>query len=627
MSNKRISFAKAIAGFTPDTIKAAAVEGFLRNAPGARQPFEAALARTRPQPAAGPGELESCLQALEQCDLGMGLDTIEAIFEALLSDGHIKNLGAVYTPAPIRDFIIQESLRNCGPLAPGALPTVLDPACGSAGFLISAAGILHRTCGLPYDLIFGRCLLGVDVCQEAVDNARCICSLFLAQHGIDPGTVGLQIFQADSLLTAPADLLARIGQPQGVDVVCTNPPYVKLQNLAGPYREALIAKYSTFVKGSFSLAPLFLVQGIELLKPSGCLGFITQNNFPTSLSGEPVRRYLQHHGYLSRYIDFGHQQIFQDASAYTCLMFAGRARRTHFEFSAHQGVPTAATLAALASSRVPFASLSPGKWRIGETDHLRQLDKIEKLGTPLGALTAIRVGFATLKDEVFLIRPGHPARIEPELLKPAIKITEFTAEAEFAGNRLAVLFPYRKAGARYELIPETELADRYPRAYRHLCLHREALESRDRGRKHYPGWYAWARTQAMAAPGPKLLTKAFSQGPRFMLDPSDALFCNGYSISPGGGSRSPASAGDLAVIQRILNSKIMRYYTKLTSFQLGGNYQCFQKNFIEKFGMPELGEDLAQAAGSLVGDAFDRCLAEDYYGLDWTTLKDYLDQN
>lgn len=49
-------------------------------------------------------------------------------------------------------------------------------------------------------------------------------------------------------------------------------------------------------------------------------------------------------------------------------------------------------------------------------------------------------------------------------------------------------------------------------------------------------------------------------------------------------------AGETAVFDRLLNSSAMEYYARLTSFQIAGDYQCYQKNFIERFGIPNLTE-------------------------------------
>ena len=87
----------------------------------------------------------------------------------------------------------------------------------------------------------------------------------------------------------------------------------------------------------------------------------------------------------------------------------------------------------------------------------------------------------------------------------------------------------------------------------------------------------------MEAKGPKLLTKTFNAGPNFMFDPSNSLFCNGYSVSLRDDEDLFANGFSLRAVQAVLNSPLMDYYARLTSFQIDGNYQCFQKNFIERF--------------------------------------------
>jgi hypothetical protein len=117
----------------------------------------------------------------------------------------------------------------------------------------------------------------------------------------------------------------------------------------------------------------------------------------------------------------------------------------------------------------------------------------------------------------------------------------------------------------------------------------------------------------MEAPGPKLLTKTFSARPQFFLDTSDQLFCNGYAIFPSRnlllGEHMPIEA-----LAGILNSRVMHYYAKLTSFQIEGDYQCYQKNFIELFGVASMSPEQVEELLGLPDDAVDQYVA-DLYGL------------
>lgn len=42
----------------------------------------------------------------------------------------------------------------------------------------------------------------------------------------------------------------------------------------------------------------------------------------------------------------------------------------------------------------------------------------------------------------------------------------------------------------------------------------------------------------------------------------------------------------MCILSKILNSGIMDYYIRNTSISIQGDYPCYQKNFIELFGLP-----------------------------------------
>jgi hypothetical protein len=132
----------------------------------------------------------------------------------------------------------------------------------------------------------------------------------------------------------------------------------------------------------------------------------------------------------------------------------------------------------------------------------------------------------------------------------------------------------------------------FPVAYQYLLDNKELLNTRSVGRNKLTFFYEWGRTQGMSSPVNKLLTKTFAGKPNFMIDKTSSVICNGYSIKPN-------NEIEIKILQKILNSVIMNYYSKLTSFQLGGNFQCFQKNFIETFGVPILSQDNILVINSL----------------------------
>ena len=346
-----------------------------------------------------------------------------------------------------------------------------------------------------------------------------------------------------------------------------------------------------------------------------------------------MRRDLQPRRSLRRIVDFGHNQVFEGVSAYTCLVFLGAGPTETFQYERLDKKVNAASLAAAEFTTIHHDQLKHDKWRLVKDEHAANIQRLESIGRPLGEVAAIKVGFATLKDSVFLTRDrgdhcgavdpaGRSHTVERELTRPAVKIAELGSISDLGDNDRRVIFPYERCGNRYRLMPQEKLESLYPNSYHYLCECREALNARDAGRKEYEGWYAWGRTQGMDAMGPKLLTKTFSKSPQFMLDHSDQLFCNGYAVF----ARPAVSLFDnapIGVLARLLNSRVMHYYTKMTSFQIGGDYQCYQKNFIERFSIVDMTEQEQKLLVGLPPEDVDAYVAR-LYGLELDVLNQAL---
>ena len=536
-------------------------------------------------------------QELDRSIFRLSIKDIESTFEILIDSKRRKSQGAVYTPDFIIEYLVKHGLQM-GRAKRKDAPLICDPACGSGGFLIRAAEILKSE--ISPEKAFAECLVGFDNDPWAIEHARCLVELYSILHGFKPSQTNSRLFCRDTLLDSSKDLWRISGADNGFDLVTTNPPYVKLQNLGIKYRTQLSEKFKGYANGNFSLALLFLMAGHRLLAPKGCLAIITQNNLYTSLAGKGVRQYLQDEQCIRRIIDFGHHKVFDRASAYTCLVFLGTSQKKSFEFDALKRV-RANDLDKATFSAIPFSDLKADKWRLAKGHHLENLKIIESTGKPLGMVASIKVGFATLKDAVFLARKkdeqhcvANPLnrethRIELGITRPAVKIAALNSAEDLEHNDLRIIFPYKKIKGKYRLIPEKKIKERFPETHAYLWKYRDLLKSRDKGKKNYEGWYAWGRTQGREARGPKLLTKTFSKFPQFMLDRSDQLFCNGYAVSTRDDSLFRGKL-TIEVLEKVLNSRMMYYYAKLTSFQIEGDYQCYQKNFIERVGIIDMTE-------------------------------------
>ena len=64
----------------------------------------------------------------------------------------------------------------------------------------------------------------------------------------------------------------------------------------------------------------------------GRLGFILPHKFFNAQYGEPLRGVIAKGKHLAKVVHFGDQQVFENATTYTCLMFLDKAGHDEFEF-------------------------------------------------------------------------------------------------------------------------------------------------------------------------------------------------------------------------------------------------------------------------------------------------------
>ncbi len=113
----------------------------------------------------------------------------------------------------------------------------------------------------------------------------------------------------------------------GFDVVIGNPPYERIQVMQANAPEAaafLKANYRAAASGNFDIYVCFIERGLELLNANGFFGYICPNKFFQSAYGQETRQLLSEGRNVSHLVNFGHLQIFSQATIYTCLLFLRR---------------------------------------------------------------------------------------------------------------------------------------------------------------------------------------------------------------------------------------------------------------------------------------------------------------
>ena len=126
------------------------------------------------------------------------------------------------------------------------------------------------------------------------------------------------------------------GAFQGFDVIIGNPPYISLEKLSEDVKayakmhrmdeeeQKEIPIYST-LEPRGDIYSLFVERGLQILKDGGLLAYILPNKWMKVGYGKPLRKLFLESN-LTEVIDFGDNQIFADATTYTCIIRMTKAK-------------------------------------------------------------------------------------------------------------------------------------------------------------------------------------------------------------------------------------------------------------------------------------------------------------
>jgi len=139
------------------------------------------------------------------------IHTLSHLYESMLREMRdaAGDSGEFYTPRPVVRFMVQVTDPQLG-------ETVLDPACGTGGFLVEAFDHLNqqvKSDTKKRQLLHLATLFG----QEAKPLPYMLAEMNLLLHGLEAP----QITYGNTL----AQKLVEIGHDQRVDVILTNPPF------------------------------------------------------------------------------------------------------------------------------------------------------------------------------------------------------------------------------------------------------------------------------------------------------------------------------------------------------------------------------------------------------------------
>ncbi|TYP94859.1 Type II restriction/modification system, DNA methylase subunit YeeA [Fodinibius salinus] len=113
------------------------------------------------------------------------------------------------------------------------------------------------------------------------------------------------------------EVLDEDGNFTGFDAVIGNPPYIR-QELLKEIKPYLKENYQVY-SGYADLYQYFVQRGLTILKNGGYFHYIVSNKWMRASYGQPLRTWIQQYQ-IKSIIDFGDLPVFQEATAYPCLL-------------------------------------------------------------------------------------------------------------------------------------------------------------------------------------------------------------------------------------------------------------------------------------------------------------------
>jgi type I restriction-modification system DNA methylase subunit len=399
---------------------------------------------------------------------------------------------------------------------------------------------------------------------------------------------------------------------RGADVVLGNPPYERIQVLkkkSPTYVKYLDNAGFSAATRNYDLAVIFIEKGFKLLKEMGEFGYIVTNKFMQADYGEGIRDYLSKGKFVRELIDFGDQQVFDDATTYTVLVFLSSRPTESFKYALvrklertlgqlmkvkHHEKLDEPSLTVLTQKE---DTLSEKPWIFARSEEEKVLDKLRGFDR-LSKIAKVFVGLQTSADPVYVVRliedKGALVKVyskardkeyvlEKELLKPMLMgrdikrwwIDKFQS---------MVLFPYEIKDGKAILLDQETLEQKYPRIWQYLQNNKEDLGKRERGTFiERPDWYGYVYLKNMDKFDlPKIMTQVLANRSAFAIDHEGKYYFPGGGNAGGYGVILKEQNLSLKFLCALLNSSLLDWNLKKISTRFRGGFYSYARRFLER---------------------------------------------
>ena len=560
--------------------------------------------------------------------------------------------------------------------------TILDPACGSGAFLNAALQFLMAEHKLIDEMeakvagsaivfqdvensILEHNLYGVDINEESVEIAQLALWLRTAKPHRKLNSLNENIKCGNSLISDPAiagekafnwqEQFPKVFEKGGFDVVIGNPPYLRVQGLRENHQKESVFYEHNFVSatGRFDFYVLFIEKGFSLLNKNGVLSFILPHKFINADFGIGIRNYIYDSKALNNLVSFGAEQVFSDASVYTCIIGLSHGNSV---FHYAKVKPLELQEASDTHTEILIDNLADTtRWSFQSSEDSNVIAKINKQPLLFKTITkACSQGTVSMGDDIYMLKGKiegnyfigfseqiqQYVKLEKDIMKPILKGEDIKRYAPLE-NTYWLIYPHHSVNGKTIPYEENEMKEHFPLTYEYLLQFKsELVDKKIRYKTNEKFWYALHRSREITMfETPKIITAEISFGCNMTYDTKN-LYHNTkcYTILFDEVFEKYTQA-----YLTILNSRILWYYLSQTGYTLRGGFFCFKTKYLEPFHLPDLtspeNQDIADTLSVFANQMFSlnsqiqekrtrflRRLNENFEGIKITTVLQTFDQ-
>lgn len=402
----------------------------------------------------------------------------------------------------------------------------------------------------------------------------------------------------------------------GFDFIIGNPPYVEVKhyNVDLPYMHQYIkTRFSSSKNGKVDLAIPFIERGIELLNPTGRLGYIVQKRFFKTEYGKKIREIITSSNYLSSVIDFETTSIFKDRITYVAVLLLDKSSSDSFSFKLYDGNPETLPsqlretetpdIAPEQYSIIPATAVSANPWSFDDSQLIEIKTRLLENGC-LGDYAKVRVGVQVLWDRAYHIRPisvengiirgkshiEQDFEIELNACRPLICNENFYPYRKDNAD-VFVIFPYDVTDGIVTEIKFSDFRERFPLVSEYLQRNKATIEATvetlpKKFSEKYDdnNWHLFTRVQNHGATYPKILVPMTALDTFATVTFSDRTYCDNANVFfidiP------QKDENSLYALSAVINSTVYSVLARSIANPQSNGYFKFNKQFLEPVPFP-----------------------------------------